>query len=247
MRPPRRNLPCLGWRWLPSQTPDSALTEPEDPNDPGPAQPRDRAQTSKIEVVGAFEGVFQRATRRFIEAFARTNAAAHPSLVSGRDPPDLAAISAPFLPPSRGQHPTPGPSPCLQDHAPVRQSRRPPSNWTAPQPGRADGERLPERRPPVPVACLRQTRLRGPERARTATAHEATRLDARRDSVLDLDLGLADPSSGPRQHTRHHPTTTFRNDESMVWPSAQPQLTPSHHAVLPCYDSWPHSPHCPVS
>ena len=243
MRPPRRNLPCMGWRWLPSQTPDSALTEPEDPNDPGPAQPR-RRRSRALELSRACSNGLHAASSRRSRGQSPL-----PTTPSSLDGTHLT------WPPSRLHS-------CLPLAATTRRQGHPPASRTTlpfashvdlPQTGRHLSQAAQMGRvsrkggPPVPVACLRQTRLRGPERARTATAHEATRLDARRDSVLDLDLGLGDPSSDPRQHTRHHPTTTFRNDESMVWPSAQPQLTPNHHEVLACYDSWLHSPHCPVS
>ena len=50
----------------------------------------------------------QRDMRHIIEAFTRTVVSAHPCLVSGPDPPDLAAIAARFLPPSLGtsHHPS---------------------------------------------------------------------------------------------------------------------------------------------
>ena len=107
----------------------------------------------------------------------------------------LPSSSAPTLPdPTPGLFPLP-PGP--------RQSRRPPSNWTAPQPrhlrGRAVGRETPGGLRGWPVVAI-HSGLRGPERTRTSTTYEATRLDGRRDSVSNLDktLGLWElPSASP--------------------------------------------------
>ena len=57
------------------------------------------------------------------------------------------------------------------------------------------------------------------QRARSATTHEATRLDARtqcRTTTGDWPQNTFRPTRGPsRQHTPHHPTTPSRNDEPM--------------------------------
>ena len=86
----------------------------------------------------------QRDVPRVIQAFTKTVAAAHPSLAPGPDPPALGAIAARFLPPSRCSsqrpsssaptllNPTLGLIPLPPAPHPVHQSRRPPSNWTAP-------------------------------------------------------------------------------------------------------------------
>ena len=103
-------------------------------------------------------------------------------------PPDLAAIAARFLPPSRGFSQRLSSdfsllgSFSLQNQTSAHQSRRPPSNWTVPWPrrllGRAvGGNPLKIGRPWLVLAT--QFGLCGPERARAATAPEATRLDTR--------------------------------------------------------------------
>ena len=88
---------------------------------------------------------------------------------------------------TRGRDPSPG----LQVHNPVVLPRRPPSNWTVlrphPLPGCAVGGRpLENRRHPIPIACRGRTFQTSRARAYpNATAHEAPRLDTRRDSLPD--------------------------------------------------------------
>ena len=100
----------------------------------------------------------QQDIRRYIEAFTRTGASAHPSLVAGTDPPDLAAIPA-----FRGTRPRllrlfpiqrreSSPSPCqllTRAHPPCW----PPSDWTVRKPSHllnrlVGRKRLGTRRPP---------------------------------------------------------------------------------------------------
>ena len=123
-----------------------------------------------------------------------------------------------------------------------------PSTWTVRKPrcvlGRAAGDRwgLGGPWPTWPAAAVHSD-LRGTERARTATAHEVPRLDARRDSVSDHDRPMASgiplgPLAGPaRLHTPHQPSTRPMPDEAVAGFS-QTQRTPSHLNLSLSHDSW---------
>ena len=136
------------------------------------------------------------------------------------------------------------PSPCLQVHNPVVLPRRPPSNWTVlrppPLPGCAVGGRpLENRRHPIPMACHSRTfqtsRARGYP---NATAHEAPRLDTRRDSVPDHDRFLGLGSSSSPRASPHQLTTQPMTEEAMIWRSTQPHQTPSHLDSSASHHPW---------
>ena len=105
----------------------------------------------------------QRDLRRYVVAFARTAATAHPSLVSGPSPPGLAVIAARLLPPAQSLVLVRPDSsrPDVGDAPPFRQVRTPvllpPRSETGAQPtppSRPVGERLlREPKNPAPLSC----------------------------------------------------------------------------------------------
>ena len=193
----------------------------------------------------------KRDIRRFVEAFtAESPPAAHPSLVSGPDPLDLAAIVARFLPPSRPPRTTrprlpptlpdptqglftltPGARPCSL------QSRRPPSNWTVPQPRRFHGRaswRKTAGEPDNPGSCG----LSWPYIPDFAglNVHEpppytrqhfwtpgGTQCRTSADSWLQERPSASSWAPLDNTPTPHHPATISRSMRPTVLPSAQPQ------------------------
>ena len=169
---------------------------------------------------------------RFIWAFIQTVADQLSSLSSGSIPPDLAAIAARFSSCARGsiQDSFSSTPTFLRPSAEFTRllswsTCRPSSDWTV-------------------LVPRRTNRTSRHERARTATAPKASRLDSRRDSLSDLDRPWRAKCAFrllqcyARQHTLHHTTPPARKDEVRTWPSAQPPVTPRHFDECFSYDSW---------